>query len=180
MARDEAGTRLPPPRPAGYAFGAQFAADTYGNLTPMAAAKSTTDSLGQADLTNVGWTPSIDLAREDWLRIGSRIGAASRNAPWWIGDWVRYGAQQYGSKYELASRVTGYDAHTLMNMVYVATRFDLSRRREELSWSHHAELAPLDEREQDRWLKRAASEKLSVRGLRLALLRRGSRTRTAR
>jgi hypothetical protein len=65
--------------------------------------------------------------------------------------------------------VTGYDRQTLMNMVYVATRFETSRRRENLSWSHHAEVAGLDAAEQERWLERAGADRLTVRELRLEL-----------
>jgi hypothetical protein len=57
-----------------------------------------------------------------------------------------------------------------MNMVYVATRFEVSRRRENLSWSHHAELAPLDVEEQEGWLDRAIEQRLTVSGLRRELL----------
>jgi len=91
---------------------------------------------------------------------------AGRNAAWWIGDWLRYGTARYGSKYAAAARTTGYDRQTLMNMVYVATRFEFSRRRENLSWSHHAELAAFDIDQQERWLDRAAAERFSVRDLR--------------
>jgi hypothetical protein len=66
----------------------------------------------------------------------------------------------------MAARITGYDDQTLMNMVYVATRFEVSRRREKLSWSHHAEVAALDREEQEWWLDRAGAGRLTVRGLR--------------
>jgi hypothetical protein len=56
-----------------------------------------------------------------------------------------------------------------MNMVYVASRIDPSRRREALSWSSHAEVASLAPAEQDRWLDRAESERMSVRRLRHAI-----------
>ena len=46
--------------------------------------------------------------------------------------------RHYGERYELAAKVTGYDAQTLMNMFYVASRFEISRRREKLSFSRHA------------------------------------------
>jgi hypothetical protein len=119
-----------------------------------------------AALHSVAWVAGENLSYEEWLRQGSRLGLAGRNASWWVGDWLRYGTHRYGKKYTAATQVTGYDRQTLMNMVYVATRFDISRRRENLSWSHHAELAPLDQDEQDHWLDRAAAEKLSVRDLR--------------
>lgn len=120
----------------------------------------------QAELTSVAWVAHDELSCDEWLRHGRRLGVAGRNAAWWIGDWVRYGATRYGRKYELATRVTRYEHQTLLNMVYVATRFEISRRRENLSWSHHAELAPLDVDEQERWLDRATEERLSIRCLR--------------
>jgi hypothetical protein len=122
------------------------------------------------EINPVAWGASAELSYDEWLRQGSRLGLAGRSAAWWIGDWVRYGTSRYGSKYSAAARVTGYDRQTLMNMVYVATRFDVSRRRENLSWSHHAELAALDDAEQERWLNRATVERLSVRDLRDELL----------
>ena len=66
-----------------------------------------------------------------------------------------------------------------MNMVYVASRFDMRRRRQNLSWSHHAELAALDPDQQDYWLDRAESERLSVRCLREEV-RRARRLETAK
>jgi hypothetical protein len=54
-------------------------------------------------------------------------------------------------------------------MVYVASRFEISRRRENLSWSHHEAIASLDPEEQERWLDHANQGRLSVADLRLEL-----------
>ena len=118
-------------------------------------------------VSTVEWSPEADLDLAEWLSQGKRIGVTGRSAGWWIGDWLRYGNARFGERYSRAARVTGYDVQTLMNMVYVASRFDSSRRREMLSWSHHAELAALDPEMQEHWLDRAISERLSVRDLRL-------------
>jgi hypothetical protein len=56
-----------------------------------------------------------------------------------------------------------------MNMAYVASRFEFSRRRKNLSWSHHAEVAPLSTDEQEYWLNIAVEKRLSVRRLRSEL-----------
>jgi hypothetical protein len=136
----------------------------------------------QAELSPVSWIAGAELAYDEWLHQGARLGLAGRSAGWWIGDWVRYGTARYGSKYAAAARVTGYDRQTMMNMVYVATRFEFSRRRENLSWSHHAELAAMDIDEQERWLNRAITERLSVRDLRdlLVATRQPGRSRSGR
>lgn len=122
-------------------------------------------------VTPVAWSVDEDLAFSQWLDQGRRLGVAGRGAGWWIGDWVRYGAVRYGGRYTRAAKVTGYDYKTLMNMVYVSSRFEISRRRERLSWSHHAELASLEVEEQEHWLDRIESEKLTVRRLREELAR---------
>jgi hypothetical protein len=117
-------------------------------------------------LTPVAWRAELDLALEEWLESGRRLGLLGRNVAWWIGDWLRYGNHAYGERYVRAARVTGYDAQTLMNMVYVASHFPPTRRRGSLSWSHHAEIAALEANEQDAWLDRAETERLSVHCLR--------------
>jgi hypothetical protein len=128
------------------------------------AAPVTTTS--RAALTGVSWQPRRELELSDWVRQGRWLGGLGRASGWWIGDWLRYGNSRYGEKYDAAARVTGYDVQTLMNMAYVASRFEVSRRRENLSFSHHAELAALLLADQDLWLDRAEAGRLSVRGLR--------------
>jgi hypothetical protein len=85
---------------------------------------------------------------------------------WLLGDWIAYGNAKFGERYALAGKITGYDAQTLMNMVYVASRFPVSRRREKLSWSHHETLAAMPLDEQDHWLDRATTHRWSVADLR--------------
>lgn len=58
-----------------------------------------------------------------------------------------------------------------MNLVYVTSACDFSQRRDELSFSHHAELAALPPAERERWLDLAVSKRLSVCCLREELRR---------
>jgi hypothetical protein len=122
-------------------------------------------------LTETSWSPRRQLTVAEWVQQGRCLGSVARASGWWIGDWVRYGNAKYGEKYDAAARVTGYDVHSLMNMAYVASRFEISRRREKLSFSHHGELAALSPDEQERWLDRAELEGLSVHRLRHELRR---------
>ena len=122
-------------------------------------------------LTSTSWSPRGELEAQEWAEHGRRLGALSRGAGWWIGDWLQYGNARFGERYERAAHITGYDVQTLMNMAYVASRFEAGRRREGLSFSHHAELAALDPEAQDHWLERAEGERLSVRCLRDELRR---------
>jgi hypothetical protein len=126
-----------------------------------------------AELTQVGWSPSKDIGLAEWSAVGRRFGEIGRCSQWWLGDWIHYGNARFGERYTRAVKLTGYDAQSLMNMVYVASRFEISRRRENLSWSHHAALAALDIDSQEYWLSRAGSDKMSVADLRTEL--RGKR-----
>jgi hypothetical protein len=120
----------------------------------------------KAKTTAVAWLGRATLTVEEWQTYGTRLGVMSKSTNWWLGDWVRFGLHYLDQRYDQICRVTGYDEQTLMNMAYVAKNFPVSRRRENLSWSHHAELAPLPSDEQDRWLDLAVAQKLSVRQLR--------------
>lgn len=119
--------------------------------------------------TKVAWIPDGELEFPQWTVVGRHLGSVGRCSQWWVGDWVRYGTSRWGEKYAEAARITGYDPKSLRNLAYVAARFDLSRRRDNLSWSHHAELAVLDLGEQDRWLDLAIDRRLSVSDLRVEL-----------
>ncbi len=126
-----------------------------------------------ASLSQVGWTPKGELGIAEWSAVGRRFGEIGRCSQWWLGDWIHYGNLRFGERYSRAAKLTGYDAQSLMNMVYVASRFEISRRRENLSWSHHATLAALERESQEHWLDRAAAEHMSVADLRVEL--RGTR-----
>jgi len=122
-----------------------------------------------AELTRVAWTPSTDIDLAAWSALGRRFGEVGRCSQWWLGDWIHYGNSRFGERYSRAVKLTGYDAQSLMNMVYVASRFAVYRRREKLSWSHHATVAPLELASQEHWLSRALADRLSVADLRAEL-----------
>jgi hypothetical protein len=104
-----------------------------------------------------------------WAAVGRRLGGISRSNQWWLGDWLRYGTEKWGEKYVEAAKITGYDVRSLANMASLAGSFEMSRRRDNLTWSHHAVVAALHPDEQDRWLDMAAAERLSVADLRIEL-----------
>jgi signal transduction histidine kinase len=117
----------------------------------------------------IAWTTSQELDSHQWAIAGRRLGVVGRCVQWLLGDWLAYGNSRFGERYARASQITGYDPQTLMNMVYVASRFPISRRRETLSWSHHETLAAMAREEQDRWLDDAAVHHWSVSDLRTML-----------
>ena len=100
-----------------------------------------------------------------WLSV-------SRSVMWWIGDWLRFGDGKWGETSAQAVEDTGRQGQTLLDAQWVASKFvDNSRRREELSWSHHKEVAALPPAEADELLDLAEREGLSTRELRAEVSR---------
>jgi hypothetical protein len=121
--------------------------------------------------TPLAGTPSrlqleSDMTFENWLVIGRRLSRITNASPWWLGDWLIYGHRAYGERYKAALDVTDLDYQTLRNYAWVARRFPVSRRRDSLSFQHHAEVASLPEPEQDLWRQRANQARWSKSELR--------------
>jgi N6-adenosine-specific RNA methylase IME4 len=110
------------------------------------------------------------LPLEEWQEIGRRIALVTRASLWWWGDWVNYGQGRYEhGRYEEALEHSDYDPGTLADASWVASAFESSRRREDLPWSHHREVAPLSLGQQDYWLDQAAAKRWSKGQLRQEL-----------
>jgi hypothetical protein len=109
----------------------------------------------RATLTAVQFDPLLPF--QAWTYLGIKIAHYSNGSRWWLGDWLLFGRHKYGSRYRDAIDATGLDYQTLRNYAVVARRFEPSRRREMLSFQHHAELCALDDENQDRWLDRAVA-----------------------
>jgi hypothetical protein len=90
-----------------------------------------------------------------WRNLGRQIFVISDSSCWWLGDWLIYGQTAYPDRYKRAIAETSLDYQTLRNYAWVARRFAPHRRRERLSFQHHAEVTSLPEPEQDAWLARA-------------------------
>jgi len=95
------------------------------------------------------------LSFERWVGIGLQLSSLTTSMAWCLGDWLVYGESAFTGRYREAIERTSLDYQTLRNYSWVARRFALSRRRDSVSFGHHAELAALAEPEQDYWLRRA-------------------------
>ena len=123
----------------------------------------------------------VSMPYEQWENFGRALGAVGRAASFWIGDWLIFGESIYGEdhaqaiepdaadRYELTQRVTGLAHQTLLNASSVCRRVPRERRRSELTFGHHAVVAPLEPAEQIEWLQRAIDEAMSVSDLRAAI-----------
>ena len=111
----------------------------------------------------------------EWQDVGRRLARIADGSAWALGDWIIYGQEVYGRRYQEALRATDLDYKTLRNYACIARRFPPARRRLSLSLQHHAEVAALDEAEQDLWLYRCETLGWSRRELRRQLAARAGR-----
>ena len=102
--------------------------------------------------TDIPWS-----TREEWLAHGRRLGERVERDRWALGDWACHGEQAYGDLAEAAAKIRiGYGY--LGNLKSVARKVEVSRRRETLSWDHHAAIASLPADVGDQLLARAEAE----------------------
>ena len=113
-----------------------------------------------------GLEPIDDPSFDQWLECGEFINKAKGAVHFWIGDWLNYGERKWGEKYVEAIEKTGYEYKTLRNDKWVAARVDLSRRRDKLSFDHHASVANLESEEQALLLHDAEEKKLDSKAFR--------------
>lgn len=121
---------------------------------------------GPVTISKTGLTIPHSLSLSVWERIGRELASLSDSSAWWLADWLIFGETAYSGRYREVIEQTGLGYQTLRNYAWVARRFEHARRRECLSFAHHAEVASLEPAEQDYWLRRAEEQKWSRNRLR--------------
>jgi len=106
------------------------------------------------------------MSFDRWLSVGRRLSDIYSSSAWCLGDWLVYGEAAFAGRYREAIEQSSLDYQTLRNYAWVVRRFCLSRRRDSLSFGHHAEVAALPEVEQDFWLGKAEEFGWPVKRLR--------------
>lgn len=108
-----------------------------------------------------------DLSFRRYEAVGVALGRAHRNVAWKIGDWINFGEKRYRERYAQAINATNLRYETLMNYASIARKVPRERRRAELPFSVHAEVAPLEPKEQIEWLERAVQNEWKREDLRV-------------
>jgi hypothetical protein len=100
-----------------------------------------------------GWEPPADLPEAEWRAVGVALGKLERSIQWLVGDWWIYGEERgYGVRKAMTEDADweGPSFQTCMNCATVARAFaETYRRREVLTFAHHAEVASLPQWEAD-------------------------------
>lgn len=125
-----------------------------------------------AERSSVALRLPENLTFDEWRQYGKQLLEGAVAVMWWIGDWLNYGERRYGQTYTMAVDMTGLELGTLANAKRVAAAIETSRRREVLSFSHHADVAALDPAEQDAILDEAATRGWTRQDLRAHLRER--------
>ena len=137
-----------------------MSAEVAANIVPLRREPSLFDGLPGA---------ASDL--DNWLLLGDLLGDAERNIGWRVGEWWLSFKPAWGDKEAFAQspewRASRKPAlRTCQNAATTYNAFENSRRREKLSFTHHAEVADLPQDEADTLLDRAEAEGLSTLDLR--------------
>jgi len=119
-----------------------------------------------ATLTRTGLTITGDMPYDRWEFLGQKLRAFEGSVMWWLGDWLNYGEAAYGEKYSQAIAATDYAYTTLAQAAWVAKAVQFCNRLQNLSWSHHREVADLDPAEQDAILDKAVQHGMTRKELR--------------
>ena len=120
----------------------------------------------ETELSLTGMRLDPVMGFDAWTELGAKLGGYCNASCWWLGDWLAFGQARYGRRYRDAIAVTDLEYQTLRNYAVVARRFDLSRRRDNLSFQHHAEVCALCDQDQEFWLDLAADHHWSKAELR--------------
>jgi hypothetical protein len=110
-----------------------------------------------------------DLPYEQFMALCVLLGKMHQAVRFAIGDAIILGEQLYGERSYQALESLNLSEKGMMEYVRVSQRVPRSRRRKDLSWSHHRAVAPLEPPQQKEWLKTAADQGMSHHALRDAL-----------
>jgi hypothetical protein len=124
---------------------------------------------GPFKLTKTGVIATRVATFDEWEAALTWCQDVEKASPWWVGDLIEHGELAFGEKYSQALDSTRYTEQALKDIAYVVRNVDSSRRRDELSFSHHREVAALPPAEQDHWLDKTEVEGLTVQQLRIQI-----------
>lgn len=105
------------------------------------------------DRTDTALIINGDLPYELWVEQGKELNRIGGAIMWWLGDWWAFGEKKYGERVAAVEELD-WEFRTCHNAGMVSRKFQSDRRRSLLTWQHHAEVAALDNEEQERFLTR--------------------------
>ena len=117
-----------------------------------------------------------DVTFEKWAECGEYLAHVERKCMWIIGDWWAFGEKRYGKRKALLERLAAEERRvpayqTARDAAWVAGQYELSRRRDSLSFAHHREVAALPSPDADALLDKAEANQWGHKQLRAEVCR---------
>jgi hypothetical protein len=103
---------------------------------------------------------------QEWEAHLAQLARGLNQRQWEIADAIIEAKVEWGDKYTAAVRITGKNEKTLRKWVTVARKFESSRRRDNLTFGHHAVVASKKPDDQEKWLTKADKKGWTVDDLR--------------
>lgn len=133
-------------------------------MDELIAAQPTLLTLGEFSETS--WTAPPAMTYDEWAEVGVTLQTIQGAVNWWVGDWLNEGEKRYGETYAQAIEATGRNYDDLVRCKFVSAHVESLTRVNNLSWSHHREIASLEPDDQAGFLAWAEESGASVQELR--------------
>lgn len=120
------------------------------------------------ELEKTSLTFKREVTKEEWSKVFSGLKTIEGCVQFWIGDCLKYREQKWGM-YKDVVEESGYSQGTIENIKSICDSVESPRRRGDLSFGHHAEVASLEASSQDKFLQQAVDNEWSIKDLRSAI-----------
>lgn len=94
------------------------------------------------ELTGTGWQLPPTITREQWISAGAALSKIEQSKQWWQGDW--WNSCQWGDGRDACEEI-GVEYQTAQDCGMVCRSFEFSRRRENLTFTHHREVCAIED-----------------------------------
>jgi hypothetical protein len=108
-------------------------------------------------LTRVGLRLPVDTSADEYEALGFALGEMHRAVQFAVGDYILDGEKLFGQEAYQLQESLGISEEQRRQYVRIAERIPWERRRKELSWAHHREVAAMEPSDQDAWLEKAVA-----------------------
>ena len=117
--------------------------------------------LGCFTLTETGLEVQGSPAFEEYEDVGEFIRRAHQASGWWLADWLAYAETRadWRDRRDQVIDAGILSEKTLRNVKYIGAAVEKSRRRDDVDFATHAEVAGMEPAEQERWLEFASENR---------------------
>jgi len=121
-----------------------------------------------AGYSNVGISFDDAMSKHEWASIGLKLAIANQRLLWYLADWANFGEVKFSALREYCE-AHGMDYRRLRSLAKVGAGVRMDRRKDQLDFYFHAEVAGLEPKEQSKWLTDAQEQHMTRADLREAI-----------